>query len=246
MKRIVVATVISGVLALWMGHSAVAGETGPYVGASGLGWYDFDSVNADFGNSRTPGNSQLNTNGRTAVNVDLPDKETFDITDKDLGALVRIGYDLGPGRIEAEIGYRYTNNVGVERHPNDEGHIYLYTGMVNLVAEPWTFYSITPYVSVGGGVVHARGNIQYDGLNNSSFNAKAGGTNEPNAREDVDFVGTAPAGQIGLGVGYALSPGVNIVGGYSAFAGATDGKGNRGNGQLFVIHSASLGLNYTF
>ena len=42
MKRIIAATVISGVLALGLGHSAVAGETGPYVGASGLGWYDFE------------------------------------------------------------------------------------------------------------------------------------------------------------------------------------------------------------
>ena len=119
MKRKVVATVISGVLALWMGHSAEAGETGIYVGASGLGWYDFDMADLALSNNRNPGNQ----NGIGDATVDIVDAETFDITDKDIGGLVRLGYDLGSVRIEAEAGIRHTNNVGVRRHPNDDGHI---------------------------------------------------------------------------------------------------------------------------
>jgi len=52
-----------------------------------------------------------------------------------------------------------------------------------------------------------------------------------------------PAGQIGLGFGYKLSPEVDVVGGYSFLAAPT---GKTVQDEVIKVHSAQLGLSHRF
>ena len=48
----------------------------------------------------------------------------------------------------------------------------------------------------------------------------------------------------GLGVAFEVTPGIDVVAGYSAMLGLTNKATN--NDQFFLLNNVNLGLNYTF
>lgn len=182
-------------------------KSGPYVGLAALG---ATSSNVDFDNNR---------NAASVVNT-----ADFDIG---YGALVRGGYRFGSLRGELELAYRNIGIDGVTNKSGVSGDVDSLSAMINGAWDFDTGTAVTPYVSLGAGVIRAGGEVEYTGNN----------------AEDQNFDGTAPAGQIGVGIGYGVTPEVDVVGGYSLLAIPT---GDTGQDEIIMIHSVQLGLNYNF
>jgi len=144
------------------------------------------------------------------------------------GVMLRGGRDMGAVRAELELGYRKVDIDGVKTGTAASGDSKLYTAMINAAYDFDTDSAVTPYISAGIGAIRATGNIAYSDTDGDAV--------------AQNFSGTAVAGQVGLGIGYAVSSNVNIVGGYSFLAAPT--KSNM-DGTI-KMHSIQLGLNYNF
>ena len=202
---VAVATAIVGISSV-----AVQAEekiSGPYLGISGLGSSVSD---VDFDNNRGA-NSVVNT-------------ADFDIG---YGALLKGGYNYGSIRAEIELGYRKIDIGGVADKTAVSGDVDALTAMINGAWDIDTGTAVTPYLSLGAGIINVDGSVKYTGTN----------------AESKSFDGTAPAGQVGVGIGYGLTSEIDLVGGYSFLAAPT---GKTGQDEIIKIHSVQLGLNYNF
>jgi hypothetical protein len=136
------------------------------------------------------------------------------------GFLATYGNDYGYVRLETEVGYRQTdvksmsgkNDVAYTRV---NGNVEMGTALMNLAVEysvdPSTLsdgvpsgFSVTPYVSVGGGVLGAFGDLNY----------KRNSTNHTESPVENQFF-AAPAAQAGVGLTIGMPFGVEVFGGYS-------------------------------
>lgn len=181
----------------------------PYLGVSGVA----SSVNdVDYDNDK----GALSTDGTAEFEIGY-------------GALLRGGLGFGAVRAEIELGYRKIDFDNLKDQTATDGEVDAYTAMINGIWDIKTSSDITPYVSIGGGVIVADGDVSHNDANGRAV------------AQSVD--GTAPAGQFGIGVGYKVSPKADIVGGYSLLAAPT---GDTGKDETIIIHSIQLGLNYKF
>ncbi len=155
-------------------------------------------------------------------------KHTADF-DLGYGALLRGGYDFDGIRAELEAGYRNVDVDSVDSNTNPGGDVNLYTIMANVAWDIDIDSDVTPYLSLGLGAAFAEGDIAYD---------IAG-----QVRETKNIFGVAPAGQIGVGLGYALTDSASLVGGYSLLAAPTD---DTNESETILIHSVQVGLNFSF
>jgi hypothetical protein len=150
-------------------------------------------------------------NGKTVV---------FDDPDGIVGTL---GHDYGYVRLETELGYRsadVSSMTGVNNavYSGANGEVNIGTAFANLAIE-YTIdpgelsgsvgsgFSITPYITAGGGVLGAHGNLNYDRIAIATIT---------NGNEEIDegfFI--APAVQGGAGVTIGLPYGVEVFGQYS-------------------------------
>ena len=62
-------------------------------------------------------------------------------------------------------------------------------------------------------------------------------------KEEEDFAGIVPAGQLGAGFAYAVNESIDATAGYSFMAAPTD---ESGASETLLVHSVLLGLNYKF
>ncbi len=147
-----------------------------------------------------------------------------------LSGLLRGGYDYGSIRAELELGYRNLDIDSVSTATNASGDVNFYSVMVNGAYDFDTGTQFTPYISLGLGAAIVEGD--------ASYTQSDGSTNE-----SKNFYGVAPAGQIGLGVSYAVSSEVDLTGGYSLLAAPQD---DSGEDDTILLHSLLIGLNYNF
>lgn len=183
------------------------------VGYFGISGLGFTSSDVDFDNGRTGGTSH------TAE------------FDTGMGVLLRGGRDFGNVRAELELGYRNADldSVDVVAATNVSGEANLYTIMANAAWDFETDSEFSPYVSLGLGAIIAEGDLGY--------------TDSSGNEHKKNFYGAAPAGQIGLGVGYEINDQVDMVVGYSLLASPTD---DTNKSQTVLLHSVQIGLNYGF
>lgn len=145
------------------------------------------------------------------------------------GAAARLGYRYSEWRAELEFAYRYVEVDSLDSKSNVSGDANVYNFMVNGaydfdVSETWA-----PYVLAGVGVLYADGDLKF---------------NDDNGRlQSHSGDGVTVAGQLGIGVSYALSEEVDLVGGYSILGAPTD---DAGEDEFLIIHSAQIGMNYKF
>jgi hypothetical protein len=157
-----------------------------------------------------------------SVNPRASKTAAFDDPD---GFIAAIGSDYGYVRLETEFGYHETNVKSLTGGSTNRaytgvgGKIDMGTAMVNLAVEysidPGEFtqlggsgkssgFSITPYVTAGGGVVGVLGNINF------------ANTNAGDPQDGVDNgMFLAPAIQGGAGLTIGLPMGVEVYGQYS-------------------------------
>ena len=171
-------------------------------------------------------NSEMNdvkfTERRTANTSEGRNGKTVEFDDPD-GIVGTLGHDYGYVRLETELGYR---NADVSRmtgvadvvYTGVNGEVNIGTVFANLAIEysidPGDFadgvgsgFSITPYVTAGGGVLGAHGNLNYDRIAIAT---------DANGHEEIDegfFI--APAIQGGAGLTIGLPYGVELFGQYS-------------------------------
>ena len=217
MKKLVFAAVV-GLTPALVGTSALADGMGgsTYVGISGVA----AMVNDIEGSHRRAGSGVLN-------------KREAEM-DPSYGVLVRAGKKFDMFRAELELGYRdfqvddITSTAGSVSNPS--GDATAYSLMVNGIYDIETDGAVTPYVMVGVGAMNIDGDIRYT--------TDDGGETEKHSAD-----GTTVAGQIGLGVSYEISSNVDLVAGYSFLAAPTD---ETGEDEIIQMHSAQIGLNYSF
>jgi len=150
--------------------------------------------------------------------------------DNGYGGMVRAGYDYGSVRAEIELGARKVDIDGVTTGTTPSGDVTAYTLMLNGAWDIDTGTAATPYIMLGVGGIKADGDIRYTDSDGTDTISQS-------------FSGTAPAGQVGLGLAYAVSPDVDVVGGYSFLA----SPANKSNvDETIQIHSIQLGLNFAF
>ncbi len=202
---------LASVAAFCAGFTIVSAQAadGPYVGLSALGSMVSD---IDFDND----------NGALSV------VNTAEL-DPGYGAFLKGGYRFGSMRAELELGYRKLGFNNVASKTGTTGDVDALTAMINGAWDFQTESSITPYISLGFGILNVDGDLGY---NDATGRAQS-----------KNFDGTAPAGQIGIGASYGLTPDIDLVGGYSLLGAPT---GKTGQDEIITIHTVQLGLNYKF
>lgn len=193
------------------------------------------------------------TNGpnKNSSNVASSKKISFDDPD---GWLATVGNDYGYVRLETEFGYRDTDVATLTgkagtTYAQASGAVDIGTAMMNLAFEysidpgelsggESSGFSITPFVTVGGGALGALGNLNFLTTNVSSpigENAKIDGV------DNGMFI--APAIQGGAGLTVGLPYGVEIFGNYSEMLAYTY---NYKSSNDIHIKTVSGGLRFNF
>lgn len=153
--------------------------------------------------------------------------------DNGLGAAVRVGHKYDSIRAEIEFAYRDTDlgslRTSSTTHTNVSGDAKIYTLMAKAIYDFETDSKVVPYVSAGLGGMRVKGDASYTDDNARTI-TESGSAN-------------TVAGQLGIGLGYEVSPGVSLVGGYSIVGAPTD---DLGKDQYLVIHNVQVGINYSF
>lgn len=145
------------------------------------------------------------------------------------GGLLRGGLRFGELRAELELGYRTFDFDGVKGKSGTTGDVEALTAMINGAWDIDTGTDFTPYVMIGAGVISVDGDLTFNNL--------------ANVAQTKSFDGTAPAGQLGVGIGYKLTDQVELTGGYSLLLAPTD---KTGQDEVIKIQSVQLGLNFNF
>lgn len=132
-----------------------------------------------------------------------------------------------------ELGYRNVDVDSINKNgtarANAEGNADIYTAMLNGTYDVDLDVPVVPYISVGVGALGASGHTKF---------TRTSGTPQGNNADGITF-----AGQLGLGLGYEVAPGVSLLGGYSVLAAPTE---QIGTNEVILIHNAQVGLNYQF
>lgn len=217
MKKLVVATVI-GLTPALVGTSALAD-------GHGMGGSTYVGVSG----VGTFVNDVDGDNGRTGTGQ----VKTTAALDPSLGALLRVGHKFDMFRAELELGYRNVDVDGISSATgsmaNPSGDATALSALVNGIYDIETDTPVTPYIMVGAGIMNIDGDISYN--------------REDGALETQSADGTTVAGQVGLGLSYELTPEIDLVGGYSFLGAPTD---KTGDDQVIMMHSAHIGINYSF
>ncbi len=208
--------------------AAVVGLTPALIGTSALaGMMDSTYVGLS-GVASMVGDVDAN-NGR-GVGGEV--KTTADI-DTSLGVLVRAGKKFDAFRAELELGYRDIEVDSIKTangaYSSSSGDANAYSVMINGAYDFEMDAPVTPYVLLGVGALHVDGDVAY--------------TDDNGRAETLSADDTTVAAQIGLGLSYELTSSIDLVAGYS-FLGAPTGA--TGEDEIIQIHSAQIGLNYSF
>jgi hypothetical protein len=166
------------------------------------------------------------------------------------GYLGAFGTDFGYVRVETEVGHRDTEVTGLtgggdtKRYKGVGGSVDIGTIMANLALEysvdpsdlagnGSSGFSITPYVSVGGGALGVLGNLNF-------LRAEGIGIGDESLNNGM-FI--APAIQGGAGLTIGLPFGVEVFGGYSELLGYT--YNYKGSNDIHIrTYSGGLRLNF--
>lgn len=159
------------------------------------------------------------------------DSDTVEIRfDSGLAANIAVGYNLGMGRVEAELGYQ-KNDIdelhGYAATVKAEGDVSCVSFLVNGYFDFVNASPITPYVSVG------IGGARVDVNNFKSLGYNVAGNNE-----------TVFAFQVGAGVAYAINKNLTIDLKYRYFG--TEDVRIEGYEAEIASHNVYLGLRYNF
>jgi len=167
------------------------------------------------------------------------------------GILGSFGQDYGYVRLETEFGYRDTKVTSLTgtnntAYANVSGKANIGTAMINLAIEysvdpgelsggASSGFSLTPYITAGGGVLGVHGNLGYNRIE-----ADVNGV-IPDGTDEGFFI--APAVQGGAGLTLGLPYGAEIFGQYSQMLAYTHNVKNSNDIHIKTV-SGGLRLNF--
>ena len=186
-------------------------------------YFSVTSANSDLADISFTESGQGDNNLNTLASAEKRAGKTAAFDDAD-GVLGALGHDYGYVRLETEFGLRETSVSGLTGEANRvytgvQSSIHLGSAMVNLAFEysvdPGELagsgpsgFSITPYITGGGGVLGAHGNFQFTTADT-----------ELDKTDEAFFIAPALQGGAGLTVGVPF--GVELFAQYSEMIGFT-------------------------
>jgi len=186
-------------------------------------YFSVTSANSDLADISFTESGQPHNNLNTLASDEKRAGKTVSFDDPD-GILGAMGHDYGYVRLETEFGLRETTATGMTGEANRvytglQSSIHLGSAMVNLAFEysvdPGELagsgpsgFSLTPYITGGGGVLGAHGNFQFTRSDNTLDNT-----------DEAFFI--APALQGGAGMTLGVPFGVELFAQYSEMIGFT-------------------------
>jgi len=162
---------------------------------------------------------------------------------KATGGLLHLGHDLGYVTAEAEFGYRTTKVDKILKGSDARGTVNIGSAMLNLGLEysvgaddlgaELGGFTITPFVSAGGGVLAGDFSLKYDDVNLDSTNRTV--------LDDEMFAAPALQAKVGLAIG--LTHGVEAIASYSEMKVFVF---NNRNADDLHLKTVSGGLRFNF